>query len=62
MKGGYCPDYYLLGQHVAEETVWSPANRTKQKDLSKCPEPNSNKNKDLESGKVWRSDMLTTKA
>lgn len=34
-----------------EEAVWSPANRSKQKHFSKCPEPNSNKNKDLETGR-----------
>lgn len=44
------------------EAIWSPADRTKQKDFSKCPEPNSNKNNDLESGRVWRSEVLTTKA
>jgi hypothetical protein len=52
----------LLGQHVAEGTM--VARRLfRQKDFPKCPEPNSKKkNKDLETGKVWRSEMLTTKA
>lgn len=54
----------LLGQHVAEGTM-VVRRLFRQKDFPKCPEPNSKKkkkNKDLETGKVWRSEMLTTKA
>lgn len=51
----------LPGQHVAEGTM-VVRRLFRQKDFPKCPEPNSNKNKDLETGKVWRSEVLTTKA
>lgn len=39
------------GNDGGEEAVWSPANGSKTKDFSKCPEPNLNKNKDLETGR-----------
>lgn len=39
------------GNDDGEEAVWSPANGSKQKHFSKCPEPNPNKNKDLETGR-----------
>lgn len=56
-EGGHCPNYYLLGQHGAEGTKMVRRlfgvlqTVLKQKDFSKCPEPNLNKNKDLETGR-----------
>lgn len=43
-----------------EGAAWGPLNRSKTKGFFKCPEPNLNKNKDLYTGKVCRSEILTT--
>ena len=56
-----------MPQHVAQGTMmaregaaWGPLNRSKTKGFFKCQEPNLNKNKDLYTGKVCRSEVLTT--